>query len=155
MCNILLLKPGQMPYKEEFINMCYNNWHSYGLVVKVDGKLDIKRHVPESEIDPLELWNLIEKDRQYERLVHVRHTTAGATNLDNCQPFDVFYQEHKGKNPTNIVFAHNGTLYDYKSKKWDDKGIQMDDPDGPSDTKNFVDQVLIPFITASDFGGVS
>src|SRR5690606_17004863 len=30
---------------------------------------------------------------------------------------------------------------------------EKDDPDGPSDTKNFVDQVLIPYTASMDFGG--
>lgn len=154
MCNILILKAGQMPLeRSEFDNMCYNNWHSYGLVTIVDGRMDIKRSVPASgEIDPKEIWDLLLKDRQYDRYLHVRHTTAGLTNEENCHPFDIFYQERKGKTPRQVVFMHNGTLYEYKSKKYDDKGIAVDDNDGPSDTQNFANRILIPFISATDFG---
>lgn len=154
MCNILVLKPGQMPLeRHEFDNMCRNNWHSYGLVTIVDGRLDIKRKVPESgEIDPDEIWDLLLKDRDLSRILHVRHTTAGLTNLENCHPFDVFYQERKGKTPKQVVFMHNGTLYEFKSKKFDNKGISVDDDSGPSDTQNFVQRVLTPYLSASDFG---
>lgn len=153
MCNILWLKAGQMPYKNEFWNMCYNNWHSYGLSVKIDGRLDTKKHVPESgEIDPQELWDLIEKDRQYDRILHVRHTTAGTTSLENCHPFPVFYQERKGSVPREIQFMHNGTLYEYKSKKLNENGALIDDDSGPSDTQNFVNRVLVPYLSATDFG---
>lgn len=148
MCVIIHLKPKQMIDKEALENACYNNWHSYGLVTKVDGKLDIKRKLPKNgEIDPEEIHKLLVKDLDHERFLHVRHNTAGATNKANTHPFDVYYDEKTGE---QIVFMHNGTLYEYKSKKWVDNR-SVDDDDGPSDTKNFVDRILIP-MTASDFG---
>lgn len=154
MCNILWLKAGQMPLnKEEFWNMCYNNWHSYGLSVRIDGRLDTKRVVPKSgEIDPQEVWDSILRDRQYERFLHVRHTTSGLTNVDNCHPFDVFYQERKGKVPRDVKFMHNGTLYEYKSKKLSETGSMVDDDSGPSDTQNYVSRVLVPYLTGLDVG---
>lgn len=148
MCNILVLEPGVMPDYDEFKNMCYNNWHSYGLVTRVADKLDIKKHVPASgEINPDELWDLVGQDVDFKRYVHVRHNTAGATTVENAHPFDVFYSGDK-----QIVFMHNGTLYPYKSKKKNNLGQLEDDDTGPSDTKNFVDQILTPYIAASDFG---
>lgn len=154
MCNILFLKAGQMPLeRSEFDNMCRNNWHSYGLVTIVDGRMDVKRVVPESgEIDPNEVWDLLVKDRKFDRYLHVRHTTAGTTSVENCHPFDVFYQERSGSVPRQVVFMHNGTLYEYKSKKLDDRNILVDDDTGPSDTQNYVNRVLIPYISAIDFG---
>lgn len=153
MCNILWLKAGQMPLKEEFWNMCYNNWHSYGLITKVDGQLDIKKVVPTSgEVDPQEVWDLILKDRQYERFLHVRHNTAGTTSEENCHPFSVLFQERKGKTPLNLQFMHNGTLYDFKSKKMSSTGTMIDDDSGPSDTQNFVNQVLVPYLSSLDTG---
>lgn len=150
MCNILILKPGQMIPQEDFWNMCYNNWHSYGLVTKVDGKLDVKKKVPKSgEIDPQELWDLCQADIQYERIVHVRHTTAGTTTLDNCHPFDLYYDQASGK---HVMFAHNGTLYQYKSKKYDEKGIAVDDDTGPSDTQNFATKILQPLLAGWNGG---
>jgi hypothetical protein len=146
MCNIIVLKPGQLPIKSEFQNMCWNNWHSYGLVTKIDNKLDIVKKVPESgEVDADEVYKLLERDLEFERILHVRHNTAGATNLENCHPFDVYYNQKLGR---QIVFMHNGTMYDYKSKKKSQYSTQeVDDPDGPSDTKNFVDRMLTPLLT--------
>lgn len=156
MCNILWLKSGQMPLEqEEFWNMCYNNWHSYGLSVRVDGRLDTKRVVPISgEIDPQEVWDALLRDRQYERFLHVRHTTAGLTNVENCHPFDVLYQDRVGKVPRDVKFMHNGTLYEYKSKKLSEtgSGALVDDDSGPSDTQNYVNRVLIPYLTSIDVG---
>lgn len=151
MCNILILEPGQSIEKRKFYNMCYNNWHSWGMVTKVGDRLDVQRHVPESgEIDPEEVWKAVEKDKDYLRFLHVRHTTAGQTDLDNCHPFDVYYNQKTGR---HVLFMHNGTLHEFKSKKpgtyhnsW------IDDDSGPSDTKNFVDKILIPYVAQADFG---
>lgn len=150
MCNILILNPDVMPIREEFDNMCYNNWHSYGLVTMVGGKLDIIKKVPESgEIDPDEIWKLLERDIEFKRILHVRHNTAGTTSLENCHPFDVFYQKKKDSEK-QVVFMHNGTLYEYKSKKWVGQ-TYVDDDSGASDTQNFTNRVLIPYISGMDF----
>src|ERR1700751_2562549 len=120
MCNIIILKKDQMPIKNEFVTMCQNNWHSYGLVTKFGDKIDINKKVPENgEVDPEELYKLLERDIEYERILHVRHNTAGATNLENCHPFNVYYDE---ANKRNIVFMHNGTMYEFKSKKKSETG---------------------------------
>lgn len=149
MCNIFILEPGQMPGYHEFENCVYNNWHSYGLVTKVGDRLDIKKVVPESgEVDPKEVYELLSKDIEHQRFLHLRHTTAGKTDLENAHPFDVYYDPSSGR---QILFMHNGTFDTYKSKKYNGT-VSVDDDSGPSDTKNFVDQVLIPFIPAMNFG---
>lgn len=149
MCSILHLMPKQMIEKEALMNACYNNWHSYGLVTKVDGKLDIKKVLPKSgEIDPEEVYALLQDDFEYERFLHVRHNTAGATSEENVHPFDVYFDPKSGE---QIVFMHNGTLYEYKSKKHNGTSF-VDDDDGPSDTKNFTDEILIPLVQANFSG---
>lgn len=149
MCSILHLKPGQMPLLNELENAVWNNWHSYGLVTMVDGKLDIKKKCPKDEVDPKEVWDLLNADKDYERFLHLRHNTAGATTLENTHPFEVYFNPKTGR---HVVFMHNGTFDAYKSKKETATGTWVDDPDGPSDTKNFVDRVLIPYTSAMDFG---
>lgn len=158
MCNILILPPYGMPVREKFENMCYNNWHSWGIVTRIDGKLDVVKKVPASgEIDAEEIeviWKLLERDQEFERILHVRHNTAGATSLDNCHPYDVFYDPSNGR---QVLFMHNGTMYEYKSKitvpnQWNTGFITEDDPDGLSDSKNFVDQILTPMLCSQDYG---
>lgn len=150
MCNILYLKSGQMPDRREFKNMCHNNWHSYGLVTKIDGKLSIIKKVPEGgEIDDQEIWDLLVRDKDYERFLHVRHNTAGLTNLENAHPIPIYFEPSTGK---HVEFMHNGTMYQYKSKKLSPTGTSIDDDDGPSDTKNYADQVLTPTIAGCNFG---
>lgn len=153
MCVILILRPGQMPPLEMLENAVYNNWHSYGLVTQYNGMLDIKRVVPESgEVSPEEVWNALSADKAYERILHLRHNTAGATSLENCHPFDVYFGGKNKKPNRQVVFMHNGTMHSYKSKMKNQYGHDVDDPDGPSDTKNFVDQVLTPLMAGTDFG---
>lgn len=149
MCNIIILKPGQMPIREEFDTMCYNNWHAFGLVTFIDGKLDIvkKAFTDTDEINPSVIWSLLQKDIQYRRILHVRHMTAGTNTILNTHPYDVFHSDKR-----TVVFMHNGTLYNYKSKKKNETGQLIDDDSGPSDSKNFVDQVLTPYLSAMDFG---
>lgn len=98
MCVIVVLSKNQMIPYSMLENACYNNWHSFGLVTKVDGKLDIKRSVPKSgEVDPKTVYKLLEDDIGYERFLHLRHNTAGATNEANCHPFDVYYDPKSGR----------------------------------------------------------
>lgn len=149
MCVIAALEVGQTIPDDMLMNACFNNWHSYGLVILVDGKLDIVKKVPESgEIDWKEVKDLLEDNKDHRRFLHLRHTTAGKTDMENCHPFDIYYNQKSGD---HVVFMHNGTMYPFKSKKIVN-GISQDDDSGPSDTKNFVDQVLIPYVTGCDFG---
>lgn len=143
MCNILALQPGVVPEIDKFRNCVYNNWHSYGVVTKIEGKLDIRRVVPKSgEVDPQEVFDLLDKDVEFERFVHLRHNTAGATDLRNCHPFEVFFDEKKGR---HIVFMHNGTFHEHKSRKIVDNKT-VDDDDGPSDSLNYATNLLQPLL---------
>ena len=142
MCNIIILKPGQMPVKSDLFNMCYNNWHSFGLVSEVDGKLDVVREVPENnEVDPERVLKLLSDNRQYKRYLHVRHNTVGATSLENTHPFDVYYDSKSGR---TVLFMHNGTLHEYKGSYIGGayQSYSTSDNTGDSDTKRFTEEVL-------------
>lgn len=156
MCVILVLEPGVMPDKSKLFNAVYNNWHGYGLVYKGKKAFDVIKKSAErdGEITPEEVWELLESKKQYLRYLHLRHNTAGATSLDNTHPFEVLRH-----GDDIILFMHNGTLYEYKSKisvpsKFTQGSFTMeDDPNGPSDTKNFVDQVLTPYLGSLLYNG--
>lgn len=144
MCVIIHFKPGQKIDPEKLKNACYNNWHSYGLVTKIDGKLDIRRVVPKSgEVDPKEVQEALDKDEEFERILHLRHNTAGATTLKNCHPFDVYFDDHR-----QVVFMHNGTFGEYKPKKFVDDKL-VDDPDGPVDSLTFAEENITPILVRS------
>ena len=146
MCVIIHLPAGSKIDFDKLKNACHNNWHSYGLVTRIDGKLDIRRVLPKSgEVDPEEVQEAIEKDEEFERFLHLRHNTAGATTLKNCHPFDVYYSEGR-----QVVFMHNGTFNEYKPKRFDDKGKMEDDPNGPSDSVTFAEENITPLLVRSN-----
>lgn len=146
MCAIIHLPAGAKIDFEKLKNCVHNNWHSYGLVTKIDGKLDIRRVVPKSgEVDPEEVAEALEKDEEFERFLHLRHNTAGATTLKNCHPFDVYYSEGR-----QVVFMHNGTFGEYKPKRFNDKNVLEDDPNGPSDSITFAEENITPLLVRSD-----
>lgn len=146
MCGIIELNPNQSIEKEKLFNLVYNNWHSFGLVLKdANGKVEVIRQVPQKENDPNEIWELLQDNKDLYRLLHVRHNTAGATTMENCHPFDVLSTRKR-----QVLFMHNGTMHEYVSKRYFN-GKAEDDPDGPSDSLNFVDQILRPSVMA-DFG---
>jgi len=160
MCNILELTPGVMLDRDAFDTMCYNNWHSYGVVTFRPDGMSVIKHVPESgEIDPAELWAILEAEIDHPRIVHVRHTTAGTTSLNNCHPFTVFEKDGR-----EVLFMHNGTMHQFKSKKWVKNeeytptrnytggGGWEDDDTGPSDTMNFATEVLTPYLSSMNVG---
>lgn len=145
MCVIIHLPAGASIDFEKLRNAVYNNWHSYGLVTKIDGKLDITRVVPESgEVDPKEVMEALDRDIEFERFLHLRHNTAGATTLANCHPFDVYFSEKR-----QVVFMHNGTFFSYKSKRFDANGKSEDDPNGASDSVNFAEENITPMLVRS------
>lgn len=147
MCSILHLLPGQMPTMEMLCNAVWNNWHSYGLVTRFGKKLQVIRKVPkDGEVSPKEVWDLLEKHKEDERFLHLRHVTAGQNDEANCHPFDVFHDSKR-----TVVAMHNGTMYPFVSKKTETTSTGyrvVDDHSGPSDTKNFVDQILTPYLSA-------
>lgn len=157
MCVIKILLPNQMPKKEQLMNAVYNNWHSFGLVIrnqnpkKGEKPFELIRQVPQKEVDWKEVYDLLHDNINAERILHLRHNTAGATTLENCHPFKVF---DDGKE--SVWFMHNGTLHSYKSRKPGTTYVNgqqsyVDDPDGPSDTQNFANEELAPMLN-SDFG---
>lgn len=106
MCVICVLHPGYTPPYEMIKHAVYNNWHGYGLILKENKKIQIIRKCdPEGENDPEEIYKLLKENEDVERILHVRHTTVGATSLENTQPFPVYWT-----NKRQVYFMHNGTL---------------------------------------------
>src|SRR5690242_17622380 len=145
MCKIVILKKGQMLPFDKLQNAVWNNWHSYGIVVKGPKKFDIFKKVADGddgEISADEIQDILAKNQEFDRFLHVRHNTAGATDEGNTHPMTVYRDKHR-----QVEFMHNGTLYEYKSKKPSADGKSLvDDDSGPSDTRNFADEVLIPYL---------
>lgn len=137
MCVIMYLPAGTMPDKEHLFNAVYNNWHSWGIVLKdANGKLQMLKECPESgENNPEVIWKMLDDNKDIERALHVRHTTKGATSQENAQPFEVYNSDTR-----QVYFMHNGTLHRFGGTYQYGKPID----NGPSDTKEFCDKVLAP-----------
>jgi len=130
MCLIIRRPPKVKPNFEQFKTAILNNPHGWGMSVATgDGSLQTWR--TPKEPDPEELYKFfVEEWREVPALLHLRYTTAGATNLRNAHPFSVL---EKGKDGVDLRMAHNGTLYRYKPTKGDE-----------SDTRVFVREFIRP-----------
>lgn len=132
MCVIMGFAPGTMPEKEHLTNAVHNNWHSWGIILKdANNKCQMLKDCPEGGNNPELIWKMLEDNKDIERILHLRHNTKGATNLENAQPFQVY-----SDNELDIYFMHNGTLYQF--------GSNLNTADAISDTREFCDKVLVP-----------
>lgn len=145
MCVILHFLPGSMIPKEQFFNAVYNNPDGWGLILK-DGnnKIQVLRDCPDGGNDPEVLWQLIEKNKDIDRVLHVRHATKGGTNLENCHPFEAYISDSR-----QVYFMHNGTLSSfgagYTSYGNGYGRIQgVPEKSGKSDSLDFCEKILIP-----------
>lgn len=136
MCIIITLAAGASINKKQLFNGVYNNWHGYGLVLKdSNGKLQVLRGFNEEGTDPEVVWKLLEDNKDIERYLHVRHSTKGAEDETNVQPFPVF-----SSNSRDVYFMHNGTLYTFGSSN----------STGKSDTLEFCEKILTPSLLRWD-----
>jgi hypothetical protein len=132
MCVIITLGCNASIKKEHLFNAVANNWHGFGLIIKKGNTLEVVRKFDDEGSDPGEIWGLLEANKQYERVLHVRFNTRGASDLTNTQPFNVM----KVEGGREVWFAHNGTLHSYGDGQ----------STGKSDTLDFADSVLLPIL---------
>lgn len=114
---------------ERFSNALENNPHAVGIVYRDSDGINIERFVkPETYKE--EIWNII-KDKE-EFAIHFRYATHGILNLTNTHPFIVT----KG-----LCMMHNGVMNEFGdlNKDW-------------SDTKNFVEYFLKPYVEQEGIG---
>lgn len=140
MCVIIHLKPGVLlPYKL-FETATFNNPHGYGVVLKDNNMLEVKRECPEGGNDPEKIFKILEENRDIERYVHLRWKTHGNIDLTNTQPFPAFISDKR-----QVYFMHNGVLPNYKKttqRVLPSGGYVQDDDDSISDSRNFAETDL-------------
>lgn len=112
MCLIIKRDPDfEIPF-EKFKSAVTVNPDGYGLSFPEDGKLVTVRS-PDKP-DPEKLYRFVNEDlKDRDLLVHLRFTTAGATNLRNAHPFPILEKTTDG---VDLRMAHNGTLHKWKVK---------------------------------------
>lgn len=141
MCAILELESGYTPPYWAISNVCANNPHGYGIVIKRKGKLEVIRECPEGGNDPEVIYRILKDNEDAYRVLHVRWKTKGDISLENTQPFTV-YDDGKRK----VVFMHNGTLTGYGSTTYNYGVHQQNKGPEDSDSKEFADKVLIEYL---------
>jgi hypothetical protein len=115
--------------KEHLTNAVHNNPHGYGLILKDgNGHAQLIKKFRAEGNDPEEIYDLLEDNKDIERILHVRWSTKGATDESNTQPFSVYHS-----NKRQVWFMHNGTL-----------GMFGEHNTGKSDTLDFCEKILTP-----------
>jgi Glutamine amidotransferases class-II len=79
--------------------------------------------------DFVQFWKAVREHNHQDVLIHLRLATHGKKCLENCHPFIV---------DDNVVMAHNGIIHEFTA-----------DTKGRSDSRAFVEDVLIPAVAAA------
>ena len=128
MCHIVFkTKGGNNSFtKEKFDKALKANPHGVGIAYSENGKLKIEKFIKPQEVAD-KIYNKITNKDSY--LIHFRYATCGKINEENIHPFII---------TKDLCIAHKGSLEDYSeiNKDW-------------SDTKNFVEGILKPYIQKS------
>lgn len=119
MCLLIYASPNNNPSKKALRRAAKNNPDGFGFAVRTNSEvLYFKSMSIEDTIK--EFFDLRKRFPDSHSIFHLRITTHGATNLDNCHPFVV---------DDAIVLAHNGML-------------PIKEQDGKSDTRQFAEEWL-------------
>jgi len=119
MCLLIYASPNSNPSKKALRRAANNNPDGFGFAVRTNKEvLYYKSMSIEDTIK--EFFDLRKRFPDSHSIFHLRITTHGATNLDNCHPFVV---------DDAIVLAHNGML-------------PIKEQDGKSDTRQFAEEWL-------------
>lgn len=151
MCNITVLPPGVMPDKQKFYNQVYNNPHGYGIILKDTKakKMQIIRRCHKDGNDPEEIYEILENNKDIDRVCHVRWRTDGPIDMDNTHPFSVFHSQKR-----QVFFMHNGILHDYKPRTTatyeNSVRVETNEEPGMSDSRKFAEQFLAPVLLTFD-----
>jgi len=113
MCLIIHKKPNfDIPY-DKFESAVINNPDGYGLTYP-DGNGKLHTYRTPDKPDPEVLYKEVNEELGgADVLLHLRFNTAGETNLRNAHPFSIL---EKATDGIDLRMAHNGTIYDYKTK---------------------------------------
>lgn len=122
MCLLIATTGSSRPSKKALRRAAKNNPDGFGFAVIGDGKIHTYRSMDiNSTIS--EYFTAREEYPNSPSIFHLRITTHGATNVDNCHPFRV---------NDDVVLGHNGML-------------PIKEEDGKSDTRIFAEDWLPEF----------
>jgi len=119
MCLLIYAQPNSAPTKKSLRRAAVQNPDGFGFAIN-NGKQVLYGKGMDIEDTIKEFFAVRERFPDSHALFHLRITTHGATNLDNCHPFVV---------DDGIVLAHNGML-------------PIKEENGKSDTRQFAEEWL-------------
>lgn len=133
MCVIIKREPKILIPDEKISSACHVNSDGWGISVIDRGKIVTQKFHDPKGTKPEDVIKALQEAEENLLFLHLRFTTAGKTNTDNCHPFEVF----DGDN-FQVQFMHNGTLSKFNKGKGDDF----------SDTYHFTQEILKPLVRA-------
>ena len=129
MCVIISRQPGiELPF-EKLENACITNSDGWGLSVADRGKLETVTKYDPAGNNAEEIAKILEQTKDQRVFLHLRYSTAGTKDQNNCHPFQSSTLKDDGR---DISFMHNGTIYAFKGNT------------NFSDTYNFNQEIVSP-----------
>ena len=130
MCVIIVRNPGIEIDPEKISSACEVNAHGFGVSIVDRGKLETIKYFNDKGNDPRELTRIFEQAKNQLVFAHLRFSTKGAKNQDNCHPIRIFQDgDHEA------YFMHNGTINNFGN-------------DDISDSREFAETILSPLTEA-------
>ena len=141
MCVIIHRKAGVVIPPEKISSACHVNPDGFGLSVIDRGLIDTRKIYDPKGNNPDIVNKLLEEAIDHDVFLHLRFTTAGAKDPENCHPFQLMTKKDHGY---AMMLMHNGTFSDFK-----------DAENKLSDTRMFCDQLVSPLAIKFWKAGVS
>jgi hypothetical protein len=128
---VIIAKPSNVAsFDKDDINSASSvNPDGWGVSYVEDGILKVHRVFNKDGNDPNEINEWFEKLKDKEAVFHLRFSTAGAKNEENCHPFLITLSDKE-----QIAFHHNGTISETGADS------------SRSDTKWVADEILPPLL---------
>ena len=130
MCVIISRNPGIEIDQQKIESACQVNPHGFGISIVDRGKIETIREYKDSGNCSKRVLKILEDAKDQHVFVHLRFSTKGARNVDNCHPFSLFRGDEN-----EHMFMHNGTLFSYGD-------------DDVSDSREFAEKLLAPLTEA-------
>lgn len=114
MCIIIYKPEGVELFERTLLNSFINNPHGAGFAYTEQGKIVINK----GHFTFKDFMKEFEPHAKKQAIIHFRIRTHGNYLAENCHPFEV---------TPNLVFAHNGTIYDVPSDKEKSDTVQFNE----------------------------
>jgi hypothetical protein len=135
MCLIVVREPGiEIPFNH-IESACNVNGDGWGLIVHDRNKLDVRKEFNPKGNDAERIYKFLEDAKDHRIALHLRYSTAGARDADNCHPFPVLTPDEDG---IDVQLMHNGTISGMVEKNSD-----------RSDTYWFNEKIVRPLLKRS------